>query len=108
MFDEQYLACHDRIPKVHIFFAICFLFSSGSGNFNGTKLSVCTCSQTGVQVLHGISALVKMEQTEPRIRAFLKKVPGDRVAGCLVIVSCLADGNCALCSKEAAKKEYST
>ena len=88
MFDEHHLSCHDLDLNLKLFFFthpvrfhgpfFCpiFSFSSESGNFNGIKRSFCTCSQTGVQVLHGISALVKMEQTEPRIRAFLKKVPG--------------------------------
>ena len=33
--------------------------------------------QSHMEVLHGISALLKMEQTEPRIKAFLKKDGGD-------------------------------
>ena len=68
---------HDELP--HFFLASHGAMGIGDEHQNWGAL--------GPEVLHGISALLKMEQTEPRIKAFLKKDRGEAGGGLVIGVS---------------------
>jgi len=60
----------------------CFFLQASHGYWMVGMLNISKTGehwpcQSHMEVLHGISALLKMEQTEPRIKAFLKKDGGD-------------------------------